>query len=122
MTGIPFVARKRAQSAAKLPAAAPLFAALGDETRMRIVAKLCDRGPQSIVSLARSAKVSRQAVTKHLRVLEAAGLARYSSLGRERIWELRTARLDEIRRYLDHISAHWDVVIDRIRTTVEKNR
>ncbi len=114
--------RKHAPCGSNLTAAAPLFAALGDRTRLRIVAKLCEEGPQSIVSLAYGAKVSRQAVTKHLRVLEGAGLARDSRNGRERVWELRTTQLAQIRSYLDQISTHWDVIIDRIRAVVEEKR
>jgi DNA-binding transcriptional ArsR family regulator len=97
-----------------------VFAALGDKTRLRIVARLCGAGPLSIMRLADGARVSRQAVTKHLRALEAAGLARSSRAGRERIWELRTTRLAEIRRYLDQISDDWDAAIGRLRALVEK--
>jgi DNA-binding transcriptional ArsR family regulator len=111
---------KRSRSTAARPAgAAPVFAALGDRNRLRIVARLCGHGPQSISRLADGASVSRQAITKHLRALEAAGLARSSRAGRERIWELRTRRLSEARRYLDQISRQWDVAIDRLRALVE---
>src|SRR6266481_6446810 len=70
--------------------AAPIFAALGDKTRLRIVARMCGEGPMSIMRLADGASVTRQAITKHLHALEKAGLARSSRKGRERIWELRT--------------------------------
>ena len=82
----------RNSAAAKLAKAAPVFAALGDETRLRIVARLCGKGPMSIVRLADGARVSRQAITKHLHALEEAGLARSSRAGRERVWQLRTKR------------------------------
>lgn len=75
----------------------------------------------SIRRLADGASVSRQAVTKHLRALEQAGLARSSRAGRERIWELRTQRLSEVRRYLDQISDQWDAALGRLRTFVERN-
>jgi DNA-binding transcriptional ArsR family regulator len=111
---------KRSHYAAAKPAdAASMFAALGDRTRLRIVAQLCGRGPQSIARLADGASVSRQAITKHLRALEAAGLARSSRAGRERIWELRARRFSDARRYLDRISRQWDGAIDRLRALVE---
>jgi DNA-binding transcriptional ArsR family regulator len=110
----------RAHSASRLAKAAPLFAALGDETRLRIVARLCNSGPESIAHLTEGASVSRQAITKHLRALEQSGLARSSRNGRERIWELRTKRLSEARQYLDQISQQWDAAIDRLRAFVEK--
>lgn len=109
----------RASAAAKLAEAAPIFAALGDETRLHIVARLCGDGPLSIVRLADGANVSRQAITKHLYALAEAGLARSSRAGRERIWELRTKRLSEARRYLDQISHQWDAALGRLRAFVE---
>jgi DNA-binding transcriptional ArsR family regulator len=112
------MSRKRATSS-KLADPAPIFAALGDATRLRIVARLCDGGPLSIVRLTRSTRVSRQAVTKHLRALEQAGLARSGRAGRERIWELRTERLVEVRRYLDQISRQWDEALARLQSLVE---
>jgi DNA-binding transcriptional ArsR family regulator len=100
-------------------AAAPVFAALGDETRLGIVARLSEEGPLSIVRLADGSDVTRQAVSKHLRVLEDAGLVRSKTEGRERIWELRTRRLAEARVYLDAISSEWDTAIGRLRALVE---
>ena len=98
---------------------APLFAALGDETRLRIVAKLCQSGPLPIVRLTDGANVTRQAVTKHLRALEEAGLVRSARTGRECVWELETARLAVAKRYLDQVSDRWDGAIERLRTLVE---
>jgi DNA-binding transcriptional ArsR family regulator len=112
------MSRKRI-TARKLVAPASVFAALADTTRLRIVSRLCDGGPLSIVRLTEGARVSRQAVTKHLRALEDAGLARSGRAGRERIWELRTERLTEVRRYLDQISTQWDDALARLRTVVE---
>jgi DNA-binding transcriptional ArsR family regulator len=111
----------RESDAVKLAEAAPIFAALGDETRLRIVARLCGGGPLSIVHLAEGANVSRQAITKHLHALENAGLARSSRVGRERVWELRKRRLSEARRHLDQISQHWDAALERLRALVEKD-
>ena len=99
--------------------AAPLFAALGDETRLAVVARLCADGPQSIVRLADGATVSRQAITKHLHTLARAGLVCSTREGRERIWEIRTRRLAEARRYLEQISDQWDGAIERLRAFVE---
>jgi DNA-binding transcriptional ArsR family regulator len=99
--------------------AAPLFAALGDETRLRIVGRLCAHGPQSIASLTSDARVTRQAITKHLGALEDAGIVRSARDGRERIWEIRPKRLTEARTYLERISSQWDDAIDRLRKLVE---
>ncbi len=104
---------------ARIVRAAPVFAALGDETRLEIVARLSAGGPQSIVRLTEQAQVSRQAVTKHLVALEAAGLVRSSRDGRERVWEIQPKRLADARGYLDRISAQWDEAIERLRAAVE---
>jgi len=98
---------------------APIFAALGDETRLRLVARLCRDGPQSITGLTAAADVTRQAVTKHLRVLENAGLVRGFRLGRKRVWELEPDQLEVARRYLDLMSRQWDEALARLRETVE---
>ncbi len=98
---------------------APIFAALGDETRLRIVARLSTSGPMSIAHLTRDASMTRQAVTKHLHVLAHAGLARSSRLGRESVWQLQPAPLDAARRCLDGISSHWDTALDRLKLFVE---
>ncbi|MGC4065719.1 MAG: helix-turn-helix domain-containing protein [Polyangiaceae bacterium] len=80
---------------------------------------MCDEGPQSIVRLTGGSRVSRQAVTKHLEALAAAGLVRSKREGRERIWQIQTKRLGEIRRYLDQISQRWDDALERLRCAVE---
>ena len=108
-----------AMTLSKLVQAAPLFAALGDETRLEIVARLCSGGPQSIVRLTEGTDVSRQAITKHLHALSHAGLVRSTREGRERIWELRGKRLTEARRFLDEISSQWDEALERLRAAVE---
>lgn len=99
--------------------AAAVFAALGDATRLAIVARLSAGGPQSIIRLTDSVDVSRQAVTKHLEALAEAGVVRSTKEGRERIWELETRRLSEAQRYLDDISSQWGRAIDRLRAFVE---
>lgn len=115
------IRRKHDAAATQLSRAAPLFAALGDATRLQIVARLCSGGPSSIMRLAHGARVSRQAVTKHLNALERAGIARSARAGRERIWELRPQRLSEARHYLDQISDQWDAVLGRLRAFVEND-
>jgi DNA-binding transcriptional ArsR family regulator len=100
--------------------AAPLFFALGDETRLHIVARLCERGPQSIARLTEGSSVSRQAITKHLRALSDAGLVRSRRAGRERLWTLQTRRLAEARRYLERISQQWDQALGRLQSFVER--
>ena len=100
--------------------AAAVFAALGDETRLRLVSRLCDRGPMSIASLTRGAPITRQAITKHLRVMQDAGLVRNTKQGRESYWELDRRRLEEVRRNLALISKQWDSALDRLRRFVEE--
>jgi DNA-binding transcriptional ArsR family regulator len=101
--------------------AAPVFAALGDETRLGLVARLGSEGPLSIVRLTDGAGVSRQAITKHLCALSDAGLVRSRRRGRERIWQLETRRLGEARGYLERISAEWDAALARLRRFVEES-
>lgn len=99
--------------------AAPLFAALGDETRLRLVHRLSSEGPRSIAHLSSNARVSRQAITKHLRVLSDAGLVRGARRGREVIWDLEPKRLAEAHMYLERISAQWDAALGRLKALVE---
>jgi DNA-binding transcriptional ArsR family regulator len=99
--------------------AAPVFAALGDPTRLRLVVRLCKDGPLSIVRLCESADVTRQAVTKHLEALADAGLLRDRRIGRERLWELEPKRLAQARRCLDQIAAQWDDAIERLRAHLD---
>jgi DNA-binding transcriptional ArsR family regulator len=113
------MSRKRSAAAAKLAEAAPVFAALGDGTRLRLVARLCADGPLSIARLSEGAGVTRQAVTKHLDALGDAGLVRDIRHGRERVWQLEPKRLDKARRYLDQIADDWDKAIGRLQALVE---
>ena len=98
---------------------APVFAALGDDTRLRLVARLCNEGPTSIAELTRGTGVTRQAVTKHLAVLSGAGLVRDTRQGRERVWEIEPHRLVMARRFLDKMSEQWDERMVRLKTLVE---
>jgi DNA-binding transcriptional ArsR family regulator len=99
--------------------AAPLFAALGDETRLHLVIRLAAGGPGSITRLSANSKVSRQAIAKHLGVLSDAGLVRSTWRGRERVWDLEPHRLSDANEYLNRISRMWDQAIDRLRAFVE---
>jgi DNA-binding transcriptional ArsR family regulator len=110
----------RASNAA-LRHSAPIFAALGDATRLHVVSRLCGGGPMSITQLTEGAQVTRQAVTKHLTVLADAGLVHDVRQGRERVWELRTSQLDEARRVLEQISTRWDDALERLRAMVEED-
>lgn len=98
---------------------APILAALGDESRLQIVSKLCKGGPLSVTKLAEDADISRQAVTKHMLALYKAGLVRSERHGRERIWKLEPKRIEEVRRYLAQISKRWDDVLLRLKSAVE---
>jgi DNA-binding transcriptional ArsR family regulator len=114
------MSRGRSATSAKLAEAAPVFAALGDETRLRLVSRLCSEGPLSITRLSEGEEVTRQAITKHLQALADAGLVRDVRQGRERIWELETKRLEVARRCIERISAQWDVALERLRAFVEE--
>jgi DNA-binding transcriptional ArsR family regulator len=98
---------------------ARLFAALGDETRLRLVARLCDGGPASITRLTARSKITRQAITKHLRVMEKSGIVRCTRHGRETVWQLEQHGIEDARRYLDAVSARWDDALFRLRRFVE---
>ena len=109
-----------ALSPARVRDAAPLFAALGDETRLRLLSQLSTAGPQSISRLCTRSPVTRQAVTKHLEVLSEAGLVRSVRQGRERIWELTPKRLEDAHAYLERISRQWDDALERLKSFVER--
>lgn len=101
--------------------AAPLFAALGDETRLQILLRLSTKGPESIARLSETSEVSRQAITKHLEVLAKAGFVRGQRRGREHIWQLQPKRLADARDHLDQISRQWDEALDRLKSFVEED-
>jgi len=100
-------------------ASATLFAALGDETRLRIVMRLARGESLSITELASGTGITRQAVTKHLHVLAGAGIAHGSRSGRERHWSLDRRRMERARAFLDRISLHWDDALARLKAAVE---
>jgi DNA-binding transcriptional ArsR family regulator len=97
----------------------PLFAALGDQTRLRLLDRLCDEGPSSITRLSAGLAVTRQSVSKHLCVMEAAGLVSAQKQGREQIFHLETRRLAVARAQLDQLSRQWDRRLERLRDLVE---
>jgi DNA-binding transcriptional ArsR family regulator len=113
------MSQARGLAAAHVRDAAPLFAALGDPTRLRLLARLATAGPESIAQLSERAVVSRQAITKHLDVLARAGLIRGNRRGREHIWALEPKRLADARMVLDQISQQWDDALDRLKDFVE---
>ena len=101
-------------------AAAGLFFALGDPTRLSVVRKLGAGGALTATALADGAKVTRQAIVKHLQVLEDAGLVTHDRRGREVLYALEPRRLADARAFLDSVSASWDRAIERLRRLVER--
>lgn len=97
----------------------PVFSALGDPNRLRIVTRLCDGGPCSTAYVTQVVAVSRQAATKHLLLLEAVGLVSSERRGRERIWRIEPEPLTAASDYLTALSRRWDLAIDRLRAYVE---
>lgn len=105
----------------RLPAgSAHVFAALADETRLRLIGRLCGEGPASITKLSAGFEITRQAVTKHLRVMQRSGLVACRRRGRETLWQMERAKIAEAREYLDAISRQWDSALDRLRNVVEE--
>ncbi|QBB71751.1 ArsR family transcriptional regulator [Pseudolysobacter antarcticus] len=102
-----------------LQKSAPIFAALGDATRLRLVAVLCAGGAMSITQLTDGTDITRQAVTKHLHVLADAGLVHNTKLGRERLWEFEPTRVDEARRALETIAQQWNLALLKLKLAVE---
>lgn len=109
----------RTDTASPRPALARVFAALGDPTRLQLVTVLCASGALSIAQLTAHTDISRQAVSKHLQVLTEAGVVHGLKLGRERLWQLDPAQLEEARRALDEIGRQWDAALGRLKNFVE---
>ena len=97
----------------------PVFAALGDATRLELVERLSDGRPRSITQLTGGLGLSRQGVTKHLRVLEQAGLVRSSRVGRESRFTYVPEPVEEARSYLDIVSRQWDAALARLESFLE---
>lgn len=111
--------RTRSHSAGPRRSQAPLFAALGDETRLALVKKLSGGRPHSISELTTGSKLTRQAITKHLRVLENVGIVHGVRSGRESLFEFDPRPLDEAKGYLDFVSGQWDQALARLKSFVE---
>lgn len=99
---------------------APIFAALGDATRLELIARLGDGRPRSIVQLSSGLALTRQGVTKHLQVLEQAGVVSRRRVGRESRFAIQPRPIEQARDYLDRASAQWDDAIERLRAAVEE--
>jgi DNA-binding transcriptional ArsR family regulator len=111
-------ARLRAASAAHRQQA-HVLAALGEETRLSLVARLATGERQSITALARGSRLTRQAISKHLGVLERAGIVRGVRAGREHVYEFRPAPIADLTRYLDEVAGQWDAALARLKVFVE---
>ena len=105
--------------AARWQAGAPVFAALGDKTRLLLVAKLSGGPPRSISQLTKGCNLTRQAITKHLRVLERAKIVHSARRGRETLYRFDPQPMDEMKKYLDSVSAQWDQALARLKSLVE---
>src|SRR6202050_2030240 len=111
--------RRHSRVAAKRRTHALVFAALGDATRLKLVAKLCGRQPYSISQLTEGSRLTRQAITKHLRVLESVGIVRSVHRGRQNLFEFNPKPIEETRKYLDLVSEQWDHALSRLKSFVE---
>lgn len=106
-------------SAARRRHHAVVFAALGDETRLSLVSALSGGEPRSIARLTGGSRLTRQAITKHLRVLEEAGIVRSARSGRESLYAFDPEPMNELRQYLTRVSEQWDEALGRLKTLVE---
>jgi DNA-binding transcriptional ArsR family regulator len=111
---------RNARTKPDLGESAAVFAALGDDTRLRLVSRLSGGGPLSISKLRAGFPITRQAITKHLRVMQSAGLVHGTIQGRERVWQLDQKRLADARRHLQNISDRWDETLERLKALVER--
>ncbi|HEV2289728.1 MAG TPA: metalloregulator ArsR/SmtB family transcription factor [Candidatus Acidoferrales bacterium] len=112
--------RKPSRAFAARRAHALTFAALGDATRLVIVAKLSGGRPRSISQLTAGSRLTRQAITKHLRVLESAGVVRSIRSGRESLFEFHPEPVEDLKKYLELVSAQWDRSLARLKYFVER--
>jgi len=109
----------RRSGSATARARAPVFAALGDETRLLLVSKLSSGQPHSISQLTHGSRLTRQAITKHLRVLEHAGIVHSTRTGRESLFEFNPKPIQDMKEYLDWVSGQWDQALGRLKAFVE---
>lgn len=101
------------------PVLAQVFFALGDATRLRLVAILCAGGVYSIAQLTSNTDLTRQAVTKHLQVLAQAGLVKDLRIGRERLWQFEPRRVEEARKSLELIGLQWEQALGKLKAVAE---
>ena len=113
------MSRNRRGVGSKRRARAPVFAALGDETRLALVATLSGGEPHSISQLTEGSRLTRQAITKHLRVLEQVGIVRCVRAGRESLFKFAPEPIEEMKQYLDFVSQQWDEALSRLKAFVE---
>jgi DNA-binding transcriptional ArsR family regulator len=104
-----------------LPDRSAVFAALGDSTRLRLVERLADGRERSIHDLSAGSSISRQATTKHLRVLERARLVRSARCGREVRFRLEQQALSEAQAFLDTVAGQWEGALTRLADHVERS-
>jgi DNA-binding transcriptional ArsR family regulator len=97
-----------------------MFAALGDPTRLALVAKLCRGQPYSISQLSEGSRLTRQAITKHLRVLEGVGIVHSARAGRESMYKFDPQPIEKLKQYLDLVSKQWDEALSRLKAFVER--
>jgi DNA-binding transcriptional ArsR family regulator len=114
------MSRRRPERGAKLAGRAAVFAALGDETRLSLIGRLSSGPPQSISRLAEGSVLTRQAITKHLRILETAGVVHSVRAGRENLFAFRPEPLRDLQSYLGRVSDQWDDALGRLKAFVEK--
>ena len=112
--------KQRSRLTARGGAQAPVFAALGDKTRLALVAKLSGGQPCSISQLTQGSKLTRQAITKHLRVLESVRIVHSVNAGRERLFEFDPTPIEDVREYLDFVSEQWDHALARLKSYIEE--
>src|SRR5690349_20061294 len=106
--------KRRSRTAALRRSQAPVFSALGDETRLALLGKLCTGKPHSITQLTAGSKLTRQAITRHLRVLERVGIIHGVRSGRESLFEFDPQPIKDITAYLDQVSRQWDESLARL--------
>ena len=112
--------KQRSSLAARGKTHAPVFAALGDETRIALVARLSGGQPCSISQLTKGSKLTRQAITKHLRVLEGVGIEHSVHAGRESLFKFDPTPIAEMREYLDFVSEQWDHALARLQSFIQE--
>jgi DNA-binding transcriptional ArsR family regulator len=113
------MSQHRSSRAPKRRPRAPVFAALGDEVRLSLIAKLCAGHPSSISQLTDGSGLTRQAITKHLRVLESVGIVHGVHKGRENLFEFDPKPMEETKQYLDFVSEQWDQALARLKSFLE---